>query len=162
MAHFAKIEQETDPTGFTTDTHWIVKQVVVVSNDTETSNGKLGDNDMHVDGETWCQNFFSGGTWKQTSYNNNFRKQYAGHDFVYDDVNDRFLKPQPFANWTLDDNGDWQGPVAYPSVTTYGDGIRYSIYWDDAAQKWKAHDWEDTPNTFEWDPTSSSWTSTAE
>ena len=58
MAHFCRIEQETDPTGFTTDTLWIVKQVVVVSNDTETSNGKLGDNDMHVDGETWCQNFF--------------------------------------------------------------------------------------------------------
>ena len=57
MAHFCRIEQETDPTGFTTDTHWIVKQVVVVSNDIETSNGRLGDNDMHVDGETWCQNF---------------------------------------------------------------------------------------------------------
>ena len=32
----------------------------------------------HADGETWCINFFKGGTWKQTSYNNNFRKQYAG------------------------------------------------------------------------------------
>ena len=162
MAHFCKIEQETDPTGFTTDTHWIVKKVIVVSNDTETSNGKLGDNDMHVDGETWCQNFFGGGTWKQTSYNNNFRKQYASKGFVYDDVNNKFLKPQPFDGWTLDDNGDWQGPVAYPSVTTYGDGIEYSIYWNDAAQKWKAHDWEDTPSIFEWDPTSSSWISTAE
>ncbi len=162
MAHFCRIEQETDPTGFTTDTHWIVKQVVVVSNDIETSNGRLGDNDMHVDGETWCQNFFNGGTWKQTSYNNSFRKQYVAKGFVYDDVNDRFLKPQPFANWTLDDNGDWQGPVAYPSVTTYGDGIEYSIYWDETNEKWKAKDFSNPPNTFEWDPTSSSWTSTAE
>ena len=37
----------------------------------------LGNNDMHVDGENGVA-FFGGGSWKQTSYNNNFRKQYAG------------------------------------------------------------------------------------
>ena len=162
MAHFAKIEQETDPTGFTNNTLWIVKQVVVVSNEVETSDGKLGDNDMHIDGEKWCENFFDGGVWKQTSYNDNFRKKYAGIGFVYDDVNDRFIDPQPFSNWTLDDNGDWQGPVAYPSVTTYGDGKEYSIFWDDINQKWKAHDGEVTPNVFEWESTSSTWVSTSE
>jgi len=162
MAHFCEINQERDPSGFTNNTLWVVKRTVVVSNDVQTSNGPLGENDMHVDGETWCQNFFKGGTWKQTSYNGNFRKQYAGKNFIYDDVNDRFLKPQPFNNWTLDANGDWQGPVAYPSVTTYGDGAEYSISWDDTAQKWKARDWAETPNIFEWDPTSSIWISTAE
>jgi hypothetical protein len=162
MAHFCEINQERDPTGFTDDTLWVVKRTVVVSNDIQTSNGPLGENDMHVDGETWCQNFFKGGTWKQTSYNGNFRKQYAGKNFIYDSANDRFIKPQPFANWTLDNNGDWQGPIPYPSVTTYGDGVNYSIYWDETNQKWKARDWEETPNVFEWDPTSSIWISTAE
>ena len=50
MAHFAEIEQKTDPTGFTTNTQWIVKRVVVVDNGISTSNGPLVDNDMHVDG----------------------------------------------------------------------------------------------------------------
>ena len=69
MAHFAELESKVDPTGITSDTHQVVKRVVVVSNDISTANGPLGDNDMHVDGETWCNNFFGGGTWKQTSYN---------------------------------------------------------------------------------------------
>ena len=74
MAHFAELESKTDPTGFTSDTHLVVKRVIVVGNDIEANGGTLADNDMHVDGETWCVNFFGGGTWKQTSYNNNFRK----------------------------------------------------------------------------------------
>ena len=76
MANFAELESKTDPSGFTSDTLLVVKRVVVVADDTPTAAGPLGDNDMHVDGETWCVNFFKGGIWKQTSYNNNFRKQY--------------------------------------------------------------------------------------
>ena len=78
MAHFAELESKTDPTGFTSDTHLVVKRVVVVGNDCVPS-------DEHVDGETWCVNFFGGGTWKQTSYNHNFRKQYAGIGYVYNE-----------------------------------------------------------------------------
>ena len=63
MAHFAEIKQETDPTGFTSDTLWVVQRVVVVANDIETAAGPLGENDMHVDGETWCKNFFKTGAW---------------------------------------------------------------------------------------------------
>jgi len=72
MAHFAELKSEVDPTGHTTDTHQVVQRVVVVGNDIAAGGGTLGDNDMHVDGETWCLNFFKGGSWKQTSYNNNF------------------------------------------------------------------------------------------
>ena len=83
MAHFTELESKTDPTGFTSDTHLVVKRVIVVGNDVSTAAGPLGENDEHVDGETWCVNFFDGGTWKQTSYNHNFRKQYAGKGMVY-------------------------------------------------------------------------------
>jgi len=62
MAHFAELESKTDPTGFTTDTHLVVKRVIVVGNDVSTAAGPLGDNDEHADGETWCINFFGGGT----------------------------------------------------------------------------------------------------
>jgi len=104
MAHFAELETKVDPTGFTSDEQQIVKRVVVVGNDCVTS-------DMHIDGETWCINFFKGGVWKQTSYNNNFRKSYAGIGMVYDPVKDKFLAAQPYASWSLDASDDWQAPI---------------------------------------------------
>ena len=98
MAHFAELESKTDPTGFTSDTHLVVKQVTVVANDVSTAAGPLGENDMHADGETWCVNFFGGGTFKQTSYNNNFRKKYAGIGDVYDASKNKFLSPKKFTH----------------------------------------------------------------
>ena len=44
MAHFAELELKTDPTGFTSDTHLVVKRVVVVGNDIEVNGGTLADN----------------------------------------------------------------------------------------------------------------------
>ena len=125
MAHFAELESKTDPTGFTSDTHLVVKRVVVVGNDCVPS-------DEHVDGETWCVNFFGGGTWKQTSYNNNFRKQYAGINYVYNASKNKFLVPQPFASWSLDGSDDWQAPVTYPNS-----GLNdYGISWDEDNTRW--------------------------
>ena len=54
------------------------------------------------------------GVWKQTSYNNNFRKQYAGIGYTYDQENDVFVAPKPYPSWTLDENFDWQPPVEKP------------------------------------------------
>ena len=89
MAHFAKLDEND-----------IVEKVVVVGNDVPTAAGPLGENDMHADGESYCQNLFKGGVWKQTSYNNNFRKQYAGIGYTYDSVKDKFIRPQPYPSWT--------------------------------------------------------------
>jgi len=158
MAHFAELESKVDPTGFTSETHQIVKRVVVVGNDIAANGGILGDNDMHVDGETWCANFFKGGSWKQTSYNNKFRKQYAGIGYRYDSTKNKFIAPQPFASWSLDNNDDWQAPVAYPSVTTYGDNAPYRITWDEANLRWVGSD--NNNNEFAWDPDTSSWSAT--
>ena len=139
MAHFAELESKTDPTGFTSDTHLIVKRVVVVANDEVPS-------DEHVDGETWCVNFFGGGTWKQTSYNHNFRKQYAGIGYRYDASKNKFIVPQPYASWSLDSNDDWQAPITYPSVTD-GSGFKYIISWNET--KYNAN------NNTGWDATKS-------
>jgi len=166
MAHFAELESKIDPTGFTTDTHQIVKRVVVVGNDVATAAGPLGDNDMHVDGETWCSNFFKGGTWKQTSYNSNFRKQYAGIGMRYDSTKDKFLNPQPYASWSLDSNDDWQAPIAYPTITDDGADPsvwRYIIRWNDTKYQadntkgWeatKSDDTAETPTIYDWNGTS--------
>ena len=79
--------------------------------------------------------FFKGGSWKQTSYNHNFRKQYAGIGYVYNStVKDKFLSQQPFASWSLDSNDDWQAPITYPSITDDGaDPVvwRYYISWNE-------------------------------
>ena len=70
--------------------------------------------------EAW-ENFYSSLPWfaglycKRTSYNNNMRKQFAGIGFTYDAVNDVFLKPQPYASWSLDNNFDWQPPTPMPT-----------------------------------------------
>ena len=154
MAHFAELESKVDPTGFTSDTHQIVQRVVVVGNDIAAGGGTLEDNDMHVDGETWCVNFFKGGTWKQTSYNHNFRKKYAGKGDIYDPVKDKFLLSQPYASWSLDGNDDWQAPVTYPTDTT--DKV---ISWDEDNQQWVAVDKSDPPNNFNWDASALAWVS---
>ena len=158
MAHFAELESKTDPTGFTSDTHLIVKRVVVVGNDCVPS-------DEHVDGETWCVNFFKGGTWKQTSYNNNFRKKYAGIGDVYDASKNKFLSPQPYESWSLDSSDDWQAPITYPSVTS-GSGFTYMISWNETKYKannntgWeatKSNDTSETPTKYNWN--GSAWVS---
>ena len=141
MAHFAELDNSNT-----------VIRVVVVGNDVTTAAGPLGENDMHVDGETWCVNFFKGGTWKQTSYNHNFRKQYAGKGYTFDSAKDKFISPQPYDSWALDGNDDWQAPVTYPTDTT-----DKKISWDEAGQKWTAKDKDD--NLFNWDASGLTWVS---
>ena len=165
MAHFAELKTKVDPTGFTSDTHQVVERVVVVGNDVDTAAGPLGENDMHVDGETWCINFFKSGIWKQTSYNNNFRKQYAGIGMIYDPVKDKFLSQQPYASWSLDDNDDWQAPITYPSITDDGQAEpewSYTISWNedkynaDNTTGWeatKSNDESETPTKYNWNGT---------
>ena len=167
MAHFAEIEQKTDPTGFTTNTQWIVKRVVVVDNGISTSNGPLVDNDMHVDGETWCKTWFKGGEWKQTSYNSKFRNIYAGIGYVYDFEKDVFIQTQPFASWTLNANNRWEPPVAMPpdfvsTVNSQTNNQPYSLHpsWDEENQRWYVEDVEvdnTTTITRIWNPETSSW-----
>ena len=143
MAHFAEL-----------DSNNVVKRVIVVGNDVETAAGPLGENDMHVDGETWCVNFFKGGNWKQTSYNNNFRKQYCGKGYTFDAAKNKFISPQPYDTWALDGNDDWQAPVTYPTDTT-----DKNISWDEENQKWTATDDSDPVNNFNWDASALAWVS---
>ncbi len=105
MAHFAELNENN-----------IVLRVCVVNDEYES------------DGENWCKNFW-GGTWKQTSYNNNIRYNFAGIGFTYDPVKDAFYEPQPYPSWVLDNKCIWQAPVPYPD-----DGEKYE--WFEPMQKW--------------------------
>ena len=144
MAHFAELDNNN-----------VVLRVVVVGNDCVSL-------DEHIDGETWCVNFFKTPNWKQTSYNHNFRKQYAGIGYVYDNAKNKFISPKPYASWALDANDDWQAPITYPTVTTYGSNDpldTYLISWDEAGQQWTAKDHEDPQNNFNWDASALAWVS---
>ena len=155
MAHFAKLDDNN-----------IVQEVVVIGNAVNTAAGPLGDNDMHPDGETYCR-LLLGGNWKQTSYNNNFRKKYAGYGMVYDSVKDKFLEPQPHASWSLDSNDDWQPPIAMPPIIDASQDQEspewvYFISWNDAKyqadntkgwQGTKSNDEEETKAIYDWNGT---------
>ena len=76
---------------------------------------------------------WSGGhaNWRQTSYNGNFRKNYAGIGYTYNAELDAFIAPRPFASWILDtETAQWQPPVPYPE-----DGLRYN--WDESTASWQ-------------------------
>jgi len=147
MAHFAELIEKTDPTGFTSDKHLVVERVIVVDN-------AHVDSDEHASGENWCATFFGGGNWKQTSYNHNFRKSYAGKGFVYNAAKNKFLNQQPFASWSLDANDDWQAPVTHPA----GDQSGYQITWDEVGQKWTGFKRSDETN-WNWDASGLTWVS---
>jgi hypothetical protein len=116
---------------------------------------------MHEDGEFHCKKIFNGGIWKQTSYNHNFRKRYAGRGSVYDLVNDVFHGQQPYASWTLNTTEwVWESPVAYPSITSVEiDGVDYAyrIEWSEANQEWIGYK---SDVQFQWNTETSSWDAT--
>ena len=82
MAHFAEL-----------DANNVVLRVIVVGNkDTSDANGVEKE---HI-GAAFCERLF-GGTWKQTSYNGNIRKNYAGIGYTYNPSIDAFVPPKPYA-----------------------------------------------------------------
>ena len=92
--------------------------------------------------------------WKQTSYNNSFRKRYAGIGTVYDAAKNKFLNQQPFASWSLDANDDWQAPVTYPA----GEQSEYGISWDEAGRQWTGIK-ESDESKWNWDASGLAWVS---
>lgn len=118
MAHFAEL-----------DANNVVLRVIVVDN--KDTADAAGVEKEHI-GAAFCERLF-GGNWKQTSYNGNIRKHYAGIGYTYDADMDAFVPPQPYPSWTLDADANWQAPVAMPT-----DGNKYA--WNEANQSWEAQD----------------------
>ena len=103
MSHFAKLNNN------------VVTEVIVAEQDFINS-GAVGDSFL----------------WIQTSYNGNFRKNYAGVGHTYDKTKDAFIAPKPYPSWTLvEDTCQWEAPVSYPT-----DGQSYS--WDEDTTAWAA------------------------
>jgi hypothetical protein len=114
MAHFAQLENN------------IVTKVIVVSNqDILDEQGQ----ESEQKGIDFCSNLL-GGTWKQTSYNGNIRKNYAGVGYTYDEGRDAFIAPKPYNSWLLNEaTAQWKAPVDMPT-----DDKRYT--WNEATTSW--------------------------
>jgi hypothetical protein len=114
MAHFAELNESN-----------IVTNVIVVhNNELLNENG----NESEQKGIDFCVAHF-GGTWIQTSYNGNIRKNYAGIGYLYDPIRDAFIPPKPFESWILnEDTCQWEAPTPRPA-----EGI---WLWDEATTNW--------------------------
>ena len=128
MAHFAQIETVDiiDENEVVTGSETIITQVIVIdNNDILDEQG----NESEVVGTQFCTDLL-GGTWVQTSYNGNMRKNYAGIGFTYDETRDAFIAPSPFPSWVLDeDTCRYEAPVPYPT-----DDKRYE--WEEETTSW--------------------------
>ena len=70
-------------------------------------------------------------TCRRTSYNGNYRKNFAGIGFSYDRERDAFIPLKPYSKWILnEDTCNWESPVEYPS-----DGKIY--IWNDNKGEWE-------------------------
>lgn len=114
MAHFAELGEDN-----------IVLRVIVVNNEELMVDGE----ESEAKGAQFCRDLL-GGVWKQTSYNGNFRKNYAGTGYTYDSGRDAFIPPKPFNSWILNEETClWEAPVPRPSGDTM-------YVWDEDTTSW--------------------------
>ncbi len=116
MAHFARVNSDN-----------IVTYVTPVRNDLMTING------VEIP-ELGIAHLYStipdsvGDRWIQTSYNRNFRKNYAGIGCKYDDELDIFIPLQPFLSWSFNrETLEWEAPIPKP------EGL---YMWNEETQEW--------------------------
>jgi hypothetical protein len=114
MAHFAKLNENN-----------IVLEVLVVNNNVLDSSNEESSGIAFL--TEWAGGYSS---WKQTSYNGLFRKNYAGIGFTYDATRDAFIPPKPFNSWVLDEaTCQWQAPIPMPVDDKF-------YRWDEDTTSW--------------------------
>ena len=111
MAHFAKLGIGN-----------IITTIEVVHNDIATTEQA---------GVDFLNNLYnSRDVWKQTSYNGNIRKNFAGIGYSYDQTRDAFIPKKPYNSWVLNETTClWEAPVALPDTEN-----RYN--WNETNQTW--------------------------
>ena len=120
MAHFAKIGLNNK----------VINVVSVHNNELLDANGV----EQEVLGCQFLEGITGWAVWKQTSYNANFRKHFAGVGYTYDEGRDAFIAPKPFASWILNEETcNWEAPVAKPD-----DENKY--IWSEENQQWEVVD----------------------
>jgi hypothetical protein len=118
MAYFAKL-----------GTGNIIEKVISINNSVITDANGIEQEQLGVDFINKLYN--TRDVWKQTSYNNNFRKNYAGIGYQYDQQRDAFIPPKPFNSWILnEDTCLWNAPVAMPINDNRYTWNEQTLSWD--------------------------------
>lgn len=114
MAYFAKLDKNN-----------LVLEVHAINNSV------LDPNNEEVSGVAFLTEWSGGySNWKRTSYNGNYRKNYAGIGYTFDSVRDAFIPPKPYPSWILnEDTCLWDSPVPRPE----GEGL---WDWDENSLSW--------------------------
>ena len=106
---------------------WPSAVIVINNNELLDQDG----NEIEQKGIDFCKSLYGQDTnWVQTSYNGNFRKNYASGGGTYNKELDAFISLKPYASWLLDETtAQWKAPVAIPT-----DGEQYN--WDEEILNW--------------------------
>jgi hypothetical protein len=118
MAYFAKL-----------GTGNIIETVISINNSVITDSNGIEQEQIGVDFINQLYN--TRDVWKQTSYNGNFRKNYAGVGYTYDQQRDAFIPPKPFNSWLLNETTcRWEAPVSYPQDSNNYEWNETTLSWE--------------------------------
>jgi hypothetical protein len=118
MAYFAKL-----------GTGNIVEQVISINNAVITDANGVEQEQLGNDFINKLYN--TRDVWKQTSYNNNIRKNYAGIGYTYDQQRDAFIPKKPYQSWILNETTClWEAPVAKPNDENNYNWNEITTTWD--------------------------------
>jgi hypothetical protein len=115
MAHFAKLDENN-----------VVVQIVKIAN-IDIMDLQYG-GDKEETGIRFCKEFYDdNATWVQTSYNSNFRGNYAGIGFTYMEgvatvgvaTTSVFIEQKPYPSWSISTTSAvWESPIGdAPTLT---------------------------------------------
>jgi len=134
MAHFAKL-----------DANNLVTQVIVVANEDTADSSNVETESIGV---AFCQKLMGASTnWKQTSYNSNFRGNYAGIGYTYISnvaslgvgSTDIFISQQPYDSWAVGvGTAQWyppSNPGDAPALTTSEQNAGKFYAWNETNYK---------------------------
>lgn len=113
MAHYAFLDENN-----------FVTEVIAGRNEYEVVDG-ISDWEEHY-------GKFRGQVCKRTSYNGNYRKNYAAIGSYYDEQRDAFIGPQSFPSWTLNENTcNWEPPIPMPTDGKHYEWVEVDLNWQE-------------------------------
>ena len=124
MAHYARVNSQN-----------IVTFVTPIPNEMITDENGVEHEELAFDHLYSTIPDSVGDRWIQTSYNKNFRKNYAGIGYTWNEELNAFIPPKPFDSWSLNtETGLWDPPIPEPTIVP-GEPL---YIWDEEIGNWKA------------------------
>jgi hypothetical protein len=129
MAHFAKIGLNNK-----------VIEIQVISNEVLKDSSGVEREELGIQ---FLNELTGWPIWKQTSYNNKIRKNYASIGYTYNEDKDAFISKKPYNSWILNEiSCHWEAPIAYPATYTQnlldgkGNKVEDGYFWNESTKTW--------------------------